>query len=172
MANRHGGEEANPTNGSANNVLTVQRTPSPGSSQIRGGNGVLLPDSPETAKHPVTETKNGETITDNYRWLEQQHDPTTRAWIDEQNTYTDNYLQQVTIRPEIKAELTKLERVESYSTPTKRGDLYFFKKRLANENQGSIYIRRGVGGADQRLVDATKLSADQNTSVGTLDVTE
>ena len=124
VANRHGGEEANPTNGSANNVLTVQRTPSPGSSQIRGGNGVLLPDSPETAKHPVTETKHGETITDNYRWLEQQHDPTTRAWIDEQNTYTDNYLQQVTIRPEIKAELTKLERVESYSTPTKRGDLY------------------------------------------------
>ena len=171
VANRHGGEEANPTNGSANNVLTVQRTPSPGSSQIRGGNGVLLPDSPETAKHPVTETKHGETITDNYRWLEQQHDPTTRAWIDEQNTYTDNYLQQVTIRPEIKAELTKLERVESYSTPMKRGDLYFFKKRLANENQGSIYIRRGVGGADQRLVDATKLSADQNTSVGMLDVT-
>ena len=171
VANRHGGEEANPTNGSANNVLTVQRTPSPGSSQIRGGNGVLLPDSPETAKHPVTETKHGETITDNYRWLEQQHDPTTRTWIDEQNTYTDNYMQQVTIRPEIKAELTKLERVESYSTPMKRGDLYFFKKRLANENQGSIYIRRGIGGADQRLVDATKLSADQNTSVGMLDVT-
>ncbi len=63
--------------------------------------------------------------------------------------------------------------------PTKRGDLYFFKKRLPDENQGSIYVRheaagavrRGVAGADERLVDAGKLSADQNTSVGILDVT-
>jgi prolyl oligopeptidase len=187
VAKRHGGEEANPANGTTNNVLTVDRPAMPGGSQVRGGNGVTLPDSPETAKHPVTESLHGDTITDDYRWLEQQHDPQTRSWIDEQNAYTDSYLQQVTIRPEIKAELTKLERVETYSTPVKRGDLYFFKKRLADENQGSIYIRHtaagairhtaagtlgaGVDGADERLVDATKLSADQNTSVGILDVT-
>jgi prolyl oligopeptidase len=135
----------------------------------------------------VTDTLHGDTVTDDYRWLEQQHDPQTRSWIDEQNAYTDSYLQQVTIRPEIRAELTKLERVETYSMPTKRGDLYFFKKRLPDENQGSIYIRHeaagairheaagavrhGVGGADERLVDAGKLSADQNTSIGMLDVT-
>ncbi|MDQ1450205.1 MAG: prolyl oligopeptidase [Acidobacteriaceae bacterium] len=187
VAKRHGGEEANPANGTTNNVLTVERTPSPGAGQVRGGNGVTLPDSPETAKHPVTDTLHGDTVTDDYRWLEQQHDPQTRSWIDEQNAYTDSYLQQVTIRPEIRAELTKLERVETYSMPTKRGDLYFFKKRLPDENQGSIYIRHeaagairheaagavrhGVGGADERLVDAGKLSADQNTSIGMLDVT-
>jgi prolyl oligopeptidase len=179
VAKRHGGEEANPANGTTNNVLTVQRTPSPGAGQVRGGNGVMLPDSPVTAKHPVTEALHPDTIADDYRWLEQQRDPVTRAWIDEQNAYTDAYLQQVTMRPQIQAELTKLERVESYSMPTKRGELYFFKKRLANENQGSIYIRHeaagaiqhGMGGVDQRLVDATKLSTDQNTSVGILDVT-
>jgi prolyl oligopeptidase len=171
VAKRHGGEEANPANGTTNNALTVERTPSLSAGQVRGGNGVMLPDSPVTAKHPVTETLHGATITDDYRWLEQQRDSATRSWIKEQNAYTDSYLQQVTIRPEIQAELTKLERVESYSMPTKCGELYFFKKRLANENQGSIYLRHGFGGADQRLVDAVKLSADQNTSVGMLDVT-
>lgn len=171
VAKRHGGEEANPANGTTNNVLTVQRTPSPAAGQVRGGNGVVLPDPPETAKHPVTETVQGDTITDDYRWLEQQHDPDTRSWIDEQNAYTDSYLHQVTIRPEIQAELTKLERVDTYSMPTKRGDLYFFKKRLADENQASIYVRHGATGADERLVDAGKLSADQNTSVNILDVT-
>jgi prolyl oligopeptidase len=171
VAKRHGGEEANPANGTTNNVLTVERTPSPGAGQVRGGNGVTLPDPPDTVKHPVTDTVHGDTITDDYRWLEQQHDPQTRSWIDEQNTYTDSYLQQVTIRPEIRGELTKLERVETYSMPAKRGDLYFFKKRLPDENQGSIYIRHGVGGADERLVDAGKLSVDQNTSIGMLDVT-
>ena len=76
VAKRHGGEEANPANGtSTNNVLTVQRTPSPAAGQVRGGNGVALPDSPETAKHPVTDTLHGDTITDDYRWLEKQHDP-------------------------------------------------------------------------------------------------
>jgi prolyl oligopeptidase len=172
VAKRHGGEEANAANGtSTNNVLTVQRTPSPGAGQIRGGNGVALPDSPDTAKHPVTDTLHGDTTTDDYRWLEKQHDPETRTWIDEQNAYTDSYLQQVTIRPEIKAELTKLERVETYSIPMKRGNAYFFKKRLPEENQGSIYLRNAVSGADERLVDASKLSADQNASVGILDVT-
>ena len=179
VAKRHGGEEANPANGTTNNVLTVERTSSPGAGQVRGGNGVVLPDPPDTAKHPVTDTLHGDTITDDYRWLEQQHDPQTRSWIDQQNAYTDSYLHQVTIRPEIRAELTKLERVETYSMPTKRGDLYFFKKRLPDENQGSIYVRheaagavrRGVAGADERLVDAGKLSADQNMSVGILDVT-
>src|SRR5882757_11219662 len=57
VAKRHGGEEANAANGtSTNNVLTVQRTPSPGAGQVRGGNGVTLPDSPDTVKHPVTDT--------------------------------------------------------------------------------------------------------------------
>ncbi|HZD76166.1 MAG TPA: S9 family peptidase, partial [Acidobacteriaceae bacterium] len=172
VAKRHGGEEANAPNGTnGNTILTDQRTASPGAGQVRGGNGVALPDPPETAKHPVTDTLHGDTITDDYRWLEKQQDPETRSWIHEQNDYTDNYLQQVTIRPEIKAELTKLERVDSYSTPAKRGNLYFFKKRLADENQGSIYLRHGVGGGDERLVDASKMSADQNTSVGILDST-
>ena len=171
VAKRHGGEEANPANGTTNNVLTVQRTPSPGAGQVRGGNGVTLADPPETAKHSATDTLHGDTITDDYRWLEKQHDPETRSWINEQNDYTDSYLQQVTIRPEIKAELTKLERVDSYSMPVNRNNLYFFKKRLADENQGSIYVRHGVGGADERLVDANKMSADQNTSAGILDVT-
>src|ERR1700722_17514397 len=56
VAKRHGGEEANPANGTTNNVLTVERTPSPGAGQVRGGNGVALPDPPDTEKHPVTDT--------------------------------------------------------------------------------------------------------------------
>jgi hypothetical protein len=91
VAKRHGGEEANAANGtSTNNILTVQRTPSPDAGQVRGGNGVALPDSPDTAKHPVTDTLHGDVITDDYRWLEKQHDPETRSWIDEQNAYTDS----------------------------------------------------------------------------------
>lgn len=140
--------------------------------EVKGGHGVTLPPPPPTAVKPVSETLHGVTLTDPYRWLEDAHSPETRAWIAEQMKYTEDYLSQVKIRPAIVQELTKLERVESYTIPVERGNSYFFKKRLPEENQGSIYMRRGLQGADQRLVDATKLSADQNTSVQINDVSK
>jgi prolyl oligopeptidase len=141
-------------------------------SAVKGGNGITLPPPPSTETKPVTETIHGTTLTDPYRWLEDAKSPETRAWIDQQMKYTEQYLSQVKIRPEIVSELTKLERVESYSIPFEYGGIYFFKKRLADENQGSIYMRRGLHGQDERLVDATKLSADQNTSVQINDVSK
>ncbi len=141
-------------------------------SEIKGGNGIILPPPPATETNPVTETIHGTTLTDPYRWLEDAKSPATRAWLDTQMKYTEQYLSQVKVRPEIVSELTKLERVETYSIPVERGGIYFFTKRLADENQGSIYMRRGLHGQDERLVDATKMSADQNTSVHINDISK
>ena len=141
-------------------------------SEVKGGNGIILPPPPPTEAKPVTENIHGTTLADPYRWLEDAKSPETRAWIGQQMKYTEQYLSQVKIRPEIVTELTQLERVENYSIPIERGGSYFFKKRLADENQGSIYMRRGLHGQDDRLVDATKLSADQNTSVQINDVSK
>jgi prolyl oligopeptidase len=142
------------------------------STQVKGGNGIILPPAPPTEAKPVIENIHGTTLTDPYRWLEDAKSPETRAWIDRQMKYTEQYLSQVKIRPEIVDELGKLERVQSYSIPFERGGSYFFKKRLADENQGSIYMRRGLRGQDERLVDATKLSNDQNTSVQINDISK
>ena len=114
----------------------------------------------------------GVPITDPYRWLEDSKSPATRAWIASQMKYTEDYLSQVKIRPEVVKRLTELMRVESYGIPVDAGNKYFFKKRLAEENQGSIYVREGLKGSDERLIDATKLSADQNTSVNIADVSK
>jgi prolyl oligopeptidase len=140
--------------------------------EVKGGNGITLPPPPPTEQKPVTETIHGVTLTDPYRWLEDQNSPETRAWIDSQMKYTEQYLSQLKILPDLEKELGRLERVEQYSIPIERGGKYFFKKRLANENQGSIYVRNGLHGEDQKLVDATKLSADQNTSVQINDVSK
>ena len=84
---------------------------------IEGGNGVTLPPPPPTEVKPVTETIHGTTITDPYRWLEDAQSPATRAWIAAQMKYTEDYLAQVKIRPEIVKRLTELMRVETYSIP-------------------------------------------------------
>jgi prolyl oligopeptidase len=75
-------------------------------------------------------------------------------------------------RPEIARRLTELVRVESYTMPLERQGKYFFTKRQPDENQPSIYVRRGLHGGDERLVDAAKLSADQNTSLHIDDVSK
>ncbi|PYY19993.1 MAG: S9 family peptidase [Acidobacteria bacterium] len=133
--------------------------------EVHGGHGITLPPPPPTEAKPVTDTVSGHSVTDPYRWLEDQTSPETRAWIDSQMHYTQQYLSQVKVRPEIVKRLTELEHIETIGIPIERNDVYFYSKRLPDENQASIYIRKGLHGGDERLIDATKLSADQNTSV-------
>lgn len=144
----------------------------PSKKEVRGAHGILLPPPPATEVKPVTDEVSGHTLTDNYRWLEDQNSPDTRAWIDQQMHYTEQYLSQVKIRPEIVKRLTELHHVETIGTPVERSDTYFYNKRLPDENQASIYVRKGLHGSDERLIDATKLSADQNTSVHINDVSD
>jgi len=139
---------------------------------IEGRNGISLPPPPPTATETVTDNLHGTEIADPYRWLEDAKSPQTRAWIASQMKYTEDYLSQVKIRPQIVNDLTKLQRVDVYSVPAEYGGKIFFEKRLADENQSSIYVRDGWKGADVRLVDATKLSADQNTSVTIDDISD
>ena len=139
---------------------------------VHGGNGISLPPPPPAKVAPVKEEFGEKTVTDPYRWLEDSKSPETRAWIDSQMRYTEKYLSQVKNRPEIAKRLTELLRIESFSIPVERNGNYFFTKRLAEENQSSIYLRKGLQGSDERLIDATKLSADQNTSVTIADISE
>ena len=44
---------------------------------------------PASQSQPVVDTLHGVTVTDPYRWLEDQEAPATRDWIARQNAYTD-----------------------------------------------------------------------------------
>lgn len=139
---------------------------------VHGENGINLPAPPVATVKVVTDDYAGTKIDDPYRWLEDAKSPETRAWIGEENAYTQQYLSQLTTLTKISSELTSLMRVDQYSVPTLRAGRYFFKKRLADQNQGSIYMRTGWQGHDQLLIDASKLSTDQNTSVNLADVSD
>lgn len=146
--------------------------------QVHGRNGITLPNPPVVKTKPVVDEYKSTApgvptkITDPYRWLEDAHSPETRAYIAAQNAYTAKYFSQVKMLPTVVEEMGKLLKVDFVSVPTRRGDRYFFSKRLADENQASIYMRKGLHGVDEKLIDAAKLSADQNTSVNTLNLTE
>jgi len=138
---------------------------------IHGGNGVVLGPPPAVAIKPVTDTVNGQAIIDNYRWLEDQTSPDTRAYIAAQTAYTDTYFAQIKpLRDRLISRLTELSRVDTVGMPSEQHGRFFYSKRLAAENQASIYMRQGLGGAEVKLVDAAALSADGNTSVGIEDI--
>ena len=141
-------------------------------SVIHGGSGIVLPPPPITEARVVTETIKGTTIIDPYRWLEDGQSKETHAWIEAQMKYTEQYLSQVKIRPQIEKRLAELERLDTYTAPIECNGKFFFTKRLADENQASIYARLGLKGTDERLVDATHLSNDQSTSLEIYDVSK
>jgi prolyl oligopeptidase len=147
-----------------------------GSAQaIHGRDGITLPPPPAAEKIPVIDNYFGTKIVDNYRWLEDGKSTETRAFIDAENAYTARYLKQAHIRADVADDLDPLENVSEAGIPIARGDNYFFRKRLAGEQQFSIYVRHGLVPAgqinkDDRLIDPAKLSRDPNTSVRLDDV--
>jgi prolyl oligopeptidase len=126
---------------------------------------------PPTKAIPVTETLHGVSITDPYRWLEDQNSPETRAWLGAQNAYTRAYLDKIPGRDKLKQRLAELSRVDAVGLPVVRNGRYFFSRRGANENQASICMRSGFDGKDEVLVDP-KTFGDESYSVALADVAD
>jgi len=127
---------------------------------------------PATKIDNVTENINGVTITDPYRWLEDQNSPETRAWINAQDQYTESILAKLPGRDQIHQRLEKLVNIDTITAPIERGGRYFFYKRHADQNQRVVYLRRGLKGNDEVLIDPNTMGPDATTSVGIVDLSE
>ena len=137
---------------------------------IHGRDGIILPSPPDVDAEPVTDNYFGTKITDSYRWLEDAKSARTRAFIEAENTYTARYMKQAKIRNQIVDDLDPLENVSETTAPMERAGNYFFQRRIAGEQQFSIYVRHGFSGKDERLIDPAAMSRDPNTSVAIEDV--
>ncbi len=127
---------------------------------------------PKTRIDNVKENLHGVEIADPYRWLEDQDSPETRAWINEQNQYSQTVLSTLPGRDAIHKRLEQLLKINIIGIPSMRGDRYFYSKRLATQNQSVIYMRAGLSGKEEVLIDPNQMSADQTTSAGVVDITE
>lgn len=140
------------------------------SQTIHSRDGFTLPPPPDVQVTPVTDNYFGTKVVDNYRWLENADSPETRDFIEQENAYTQRYMEQARIRPQINDDMDALEHVGTWQVPMARGNDLFFEKMLAGEDQSSIYVRHGWAEKDKRLIDPAQLSRDPNTSVDLEDV--
>jgi prolyl oligopeptidase len=120
---------------------------------------------PETRTDNVVDDYSGVKVTDPYRWLEDQNSPETRAWIEKQNAYTRAVLEGMPGRRPIEKRLTELMKVDAFGLPTERNGRVFYSKRRPDQDLSVLYVRDGVNGKDEVLVDPHPMSKDHTTSV-------
>lgn len=128
------------------------------------------PPPPATRKEPVVEVLHGVTITDPYRWLEDQDAPEVRAWIAAQNAYTKSILGKLPVRERLAARLEQLLRTERMGAPVIRNGRYFFARKRLQDEQSILYWRRGLRGKDRVLFDPNPLDPDHTVSATLMDV--
>jgi len=129
-----------------------------------------IPPPPESKVINVGENVHGVEIVDHYRWLEDQESPETREWIKEQNAYTDSILASLSGREDMKELVSKYIKIDTITTPVEMGGKYFFYKRKADQDLFIIYMREGLTGEDQILIDPHTMSKDLTTSVNIQDI--
>jgi len=125
---------------------------------------------PFSPVEPVTEVLHGVSVTDPYRWLEDQNSPRTRCWIEEQRSFARACLDHLPGRDRIRGRIREFLAVETYDSPQRAGNRYFFRKRLADQEQPCIYMRDGTNGEDRLLVDPAEHGAGKYTAVKPLRV--
>jgi prolyl oligopeptidase len=123
---------------------------------------------PVTEKVDVVDDYFGTSITDAYRWLEDDNAPETETWVKAQNTVTQSYLSKIPYRDQIKERLTELFNYPRVSAPRRVGEYYFFYKNDGLQNQAVIYYQKGRDGEPMVFIDPNTLSEEGTTSVNLL----
>jgi prolyl oligopeptidase len=136
------------------------------------GTQISKPPVPQTEAKPVTETLHGVTVTDPYRWLEDQNAPATRDWITRQNAYTDALIGNLPQKKSAAARIEEMLSIDQMGTPVVRAGRYFFAKRPKGADQYAIYMRESAAGPDVLLIDPLPMDPKHTTSVGIEDVTD
>ncbi|MGC1171719.1 MAG: prolyl oligopeptidase family serine peptidase, partial [Candidatus Acidiferrales bacterium] len=130
----------------------------------------LISPPPFSDSERVTEILHGVSVTDPYRWLEDQDSPRTRNWIESQTQYARTYLDNIPGRDQIRKRIKEFLAVETYDSLQKAGTRYFFRKRLPDQEQPCIYMREGAEGEDQLLLDPADRKTGKYTAVKPLRV--
>ncbi|MFL0110038.1 prolyl oligopeptidase family serine peptidase [Tenacibaculum maritimum] len=122
---------------------------------------------PNTTKLPVTDNYFNTSITDNYRWLEDDTSKETKKWVQEENEVTFNFLNKITYRQQLKKRLTELWNYEKIGTPFQEGNFTYFYKNNGLQNQHILY-RKDQEGKEEVFLDPNSFSEDGTTSLGSV----
>ena len=135
-------------------IATAQNSTSSTNSAMK------IPKPPATRQQPVTDDYFGHKVTDPYRWLEDGSSAETQQWVTQQLGFTRGILDQLPGRKALHARIEQLLEIGNLGETEVSGDYYFHLRRDGKQNQPVLYVRKGVDGRDEVLLDPNQLAKD------------
>lgn len=123
------------------------------------------PALPPAAKRvPAERTHHGDTIVDDYAWLEDKENPETIAFLAAQNAYTEAMTSgQADLRGAIFTEIKARTKETDLSVPSRKGGFWYYSRTIEGQ-QYAVYCRRAVRSQDERppmTEDGTPLDGEE-----------
>ncbi len=131
--------------------------------------GSAAASAPVAAKSAWQETRHGEVVTDDYRWLHKKEKPEVIAHLEAENAYTAARTADIApLADKLYAEIKGRMQEVDLSVPTRRGDFFYYTRYEAGK-QYPINARRRAGASmayddkapEQILLDQNVLAAGQ-----------
>jgi prolyl oligopeptidase len=123
-------------------------------------------DYPESKKIDFVETIHGYEIRDDYRWLEDFTSEESKAWVENQNKYTQGFIGKNKYKKSIAKNLNNTWKTESISIPYKEKGKIFYYFNDGAWQQSKLMIK-DCDECDARvLLDPNTLSEDGTVSLG------
>ena len=133
---------------------------------------ILHHEAPLNIRYPVTKQKKvydtyfDTTITDPYRWLEDDHSKETKAWVIKQNSLTSSYMRRIPHIMKIKNRLREIWNYPWQSAPFIKGDKLYYYRNEGLQNQSILYVQAKEGHIPDVLLDPNKFSSDGSIALG------
>lgn len=125
---------------------------------------------PEPRKDTIQDSYFGTLVADPYRWLEDDNSAETAEWVKAQNSVTENYLETIPFRNELKTRLEKIWNYPKLGVPFKKGDRYFYYKNDGMQNQSVLYMQQSLDAKAELLLDPNTLSSDGTVALGEISI--
>ena len=124
------------------------------------------PRPPRAERVDVVDDYHGTSVPDPYRWLEDPDSAATRAWIEAENRVTRAHLDAVPERAAIGRRVAELWTYETFGTPRRHGDWYYFTYNDGHLSQSQLVRTRRLGAEHEVVLDPNTFSADGTVSLG------
>ncbi|WP_338845501.1 S9 family peptidase [Massilia sp. W12] len=131
-----------------------------------GAAAAANPTPPQAIKGDWQEVRHGETVKDEYRWLQQKDSPQVKAHLDAENAYAEQMT--ASLKPlteKLFQEMRSRIKETDLSVPVRRGGFYYYARTEAGK-QYQIHCRRRAGdkmqydekAAEEVLLDVNQLA--------------
>ena len=128
---------------------------------------------PPARRADTADVLHGVPVADPYRWMEDIDSPETRAWVEAQADFTENFLSKLPRRKAMLDRLKQLQDYDKHGLPYKVAGRLFYSRKSGLQSQGVVYWREDQPGAREHvLLDPNTLSKDGTVALSGYDITE